>query len=34
VEEKAATLASWGTVDVVLSGIVLLGTMIFYIAFW
>jgi SSS family solute:Na+ symporter len=32
--EKAATRASWGTVDVVLSGIVLLATVIFYIAFW
>lgn len=33
-DEKAATRASWGAIDVVLSGIVLLATMIFYIAFW
>ena len=33
-DEKAATRASWGTIDVVLSCIVLLATVIFYIAFW
>ena len=32
--EKAATRASWGSVDVVLSCIVVLATVIFYIAFW
>ncbi len=32
--EKAETRASWGTRDVVLSGIVLLATLIFYIVFW
>ena len=32
--ERAATRASWGAVDVILSGIVLLITLIFYIAFW
>ena len=33
-EEKAATRASWSMVDVVLSCIVLLATVVFYIAFW
>jgi solute:Na+ symporter, SSS family len=33
-DETAATRASWGTVDVVLSGVVLLATVMFYIAFW
>ena len=32
--EKAATRASWGPPEVVLSGIVLLITVIFYIVFW
>jgi solute:Na+ symporter, SSS family len=32
--EKASTRASWGSVDVVLSLIVVLATVIFYIAFW
>lgn len=33
-DEKAATRASWDAIDVVLSGIVLLATMAFYVAFW
>jgi SSS family solute:Na+ symporter len=33
-EEKAATRASWGAVDVVLSCTVLLATFVFYVAFW
>lgn len=33
-QEKAATRASWGTIDVVLSCIVLFATIAFYIAFW
>jgi SSS family solute:Na+ symporter len=33
-EEKAATRASWGQRDVVLSGIVLVAVVAFYIAFW
>jgi solute:Na+ symporter, SSS family len=32
--EKAATRASWGAADVVSSGIVLIATLIFYVAFW
>ena len=33
-EEKAATRASWGTSDVVLSLIVLAAVLLFYITFW
>ena len=32
--EKAATRASWSATDVVLSGIVVTATLIFYITFW
>jgi SSS family solute:Na+ symporter len=32
--EKAATRASWGTRDVVLSALVIVATVVFYIAFW
>jgi solute:Na+ symporter, SSS family len=32
--EKAATRASWGTRDVVLSALVIVATVAFYIAFW
>jgi SSS family solute:Na+ symporter len=33
-EERAATRASWTASDVVLSGIVLIATVIFYVSFW
>jgi solute:Na+ symporter, SSS family len=33
-EEKAATRASWSASDVVLSAIVLLAVVLFYVAFW
>jgi len=33
-EEKAATRASWGTMDVVLSLIVVACVVLFYIKFW
>ena len=32
--EKTATRASWGTTEVVLSAVVLLATLIFYVMFW
>jgi SSS family solute:Na+ symporter len=33
-EEKAATRASWGTTDVVLSAVVIALVIVFYIKFW
>ncbi|HVO08013.1 MAG TPA: sodium:solute symporter [Burkholderiaceae bacterium] len=33
-EERAATRASWGTLEVVLSAVVLVATLVFYVVFW
>ena len=33
-EERAATRASWGTLEVVLSAVVLVATLVFYVMFW